>query len=66
MARVYNPVAKISGFNAITEYEEGKPIGTINERIASCQGSRCMMWRYKNDDPDDLEGYCGLAGKPFS
>ena len=66
MARVYNPVAKFSGFNAITEYEDGKPIDTVNAGIANCQGSSCMMWRYKNDDPDNLEGYCGLAGKPFA
>jgi hypothetical protein len=66
LARVYNPVAKISGFNAITEYEDGKPVGTLNERIVNCQGSSCMMWRYKNNDPDDLAGYCGLAGKPFA
>jgi hypothetical protein len=65
MARVYNQVAKFFGFNAVTEYENGKPIGTSNETIASCQGTSCMMWRYKNEDPDDLDGYCGLAGKPF-
>jgi hypothetical protein len=65
MARVYNPVAKVSGFNAVTEYENGKPIGTLNETIAHCKASSCMMWRYINDDPDDHGGYCGLAGKPL-
>lgn len=30
-----------------------------------CIGSRCMAWRWSNDEPiDDDRGYCGLAGKP--
>ena len=66
LARIYDPATKAAGYNAVQQWEAGRPADTLNEEIANCRGCRCMMWRYKNDDPDDLQGYCGLAGKPFA
>lgn len=36
---------------------------------ATCIGSRCMQWRWRDDDKwvggeATRRGYCGLAGKP--
>lgn len=35
-------------------------------KFRTCQGSQCMMWRYKVVDQkgEDDPGYCGMAGKP--
>ena len=40
----------------------------------NCQGSRCMAWRWSDEDYDEnnypidfppkTRGYCGLAGRP--
>lgn len=37
-----------------------EPSGDVNLR--SCQGSKCMQWRF--DFHDQNYGYCGLAGLP--
>jgi hypothetical protein len=29
---------------------------------AYCQGSSCMMFRWQDADPENHNGYCGLAG----
>jgi hypothetical protein len=43
------------------------------EKAARCKGSDCPMWRWDENSVganktkrsgEDLEGYCGLAGKP--
>ena len=31
---------------------------------ARCIGSSCMMWRWRLEDNDSDEGFCGLAGIP--
>ena len=33
------------------------------EEVATCSGSRCIMWRWKPDG-DKNTGFCGLAGTP--
>lgn len=45
--------------------------GPNGEMLAFCLASKCMAWRWaKATDYDgevlvsDLDGYCGLAGKP--
>jgi len=60
MERLSNPRVGV-GYNSIDDDLNPAP----RENHAWCIGSRCMMWRFKNEDPDNLDGYCGLAGKPF-
>ncbi|MBU1002219.1 MAG: hypothetical protein KKE73_06820 [Proteobacteria bacterium] len=39
---------------------------TSDDKFRMCQGTQCMMWRYKDTaqaGAGDV-GYCGLAGKP--
>jgi len=47
---------------------ESESMDGRNPMWSRCISSRCMMWRYhtegKEDEPLDLDGYCGLAGKP--
>lgn len=40
-------------------------VGT-DGKMRFCQGSQCMMWRYRLTDKKGEEdaGYCGMAGKP--
>lgn len=39
---------------------------TKDDKFRFCQGSQCMMWRFKYSDKrgDEDLGYCGVAGKP--
>ena len=49
-------------------YEQG------SEQAFNCQGSKCMAWRWADEDYDEnnypidfppkTRGYCGLAGRP--
>ena len=50
------------------------PEGLIDTEMGRCIGSACMMWRwiedgganleqYRNGEPYQQRGYCGLAGK---
>jgi hypothetical protein len=64
MTRIYNPMDKASGYNAVVEMDEkGRPDTTLNP-VAYCRGEKCMMWRYTSDEISDRDGYCGLAGTP--
>jgi len=65
LARIFDPVKKAVGYNAVQQWEDGQPADTLHEEIANCRGSRCMMWRFKNDTHENLDGYCGLAGRPI-
>jgi hypothetical protein len=62
--RIYNPISKVSGYNAVTFILDTEETDSLNETVAYCRGARCMMWRYVNHHPDSFKGYCGLAGKP--
>ena len=31
---------------------------------ALCIGSKCMAWRWLDDEPGCEAGFCGLAGRP--
>lgn len=53
----------------INRYDTGRPLG-------NCLGSECMQWRWhkdeedrvfrqRNDSPEPMQGYCGLAGVPL-
>lgn len=54
------------------EYE--CPQAIISDSYVYCRGSRCMAWRWADEDWSDPEnvkmlephthGYCGLAGRP--
>lgn len=41
---------------------------TADDKMKMCQGTMCMMWRWIPDGRGGYteEGYCGIAGKPFS
>lgn len=40
---------------------------TGDDKFRFCQGSMCMLWRFKNPEQraEEDKGYCGLAGKPM-
>jgi len=33
------------------------------EQGTACMGSRCMGWRWSEQDGDEPRGYCGVAGR---
>lgn len=59
------------GFEAGNEINTGRTSGNLS---CACIGSRCMAWRWSDEDYDEnnypidfppkTRGYCGLAGRP--
>lgn len=54
------PLAGIAAIFHLAAQE--KPI--IQDSTYRCQASKCMAWRWRNDNNTPFYGWCGLAKKP--
>ena len=64
-SKVWCPFSSVVGFDRERMLKDPLPGFDIDWKPSTasfCLGSKCMAWRWVDDDSGT--GYCGLAGKP--
>jgi hypothetical protein len=61
-ANKWCPLARVSAFYGDHSLSDPNQSGAN----ASCVSTGCAMWRTVQTPPEEMTGYCGLAGTPIS
>ena len=48
-----------AAMNRLDDAASGQPVFAT-----MCTASKCMHWRFGNDESSEERGYCGLSGRP--